>query len=94
MARHRVINVTREEDQTLFLLHQTHRVIFVPAFPTEVNGVKSLVRVAGKELLTIHRHFACAGRLHRHIGVARTRDELVELERVEAALAAPAFEVP
>ena len=68
--------------------------IFVPTFATEVYGVKALVRVAGEKLLTLHRHLACAGRLDRHVGVAGTRDELVELERVEVALACPRVRGP
>ena len=89
LGRWRVVDITREEERLPLLMHEPYRVIFVPTFATEVYGVKALVRVTGEKLLTIHRHLACAGRLDRHVGVAGTRDELVELERVEAASRLP-----
>ena len=82
-----IVDVTREEDRTLLLLHQPHRVILVATLATEVHGVEALVRVAGEELLTIDRHVAYARRLDRRVGVAGARDELVEFEREETPLA-------
>ena len=86
-GRWRVVDVAREEDRLPLLLHQPNRVILVTALATEVHGVQSLVRVVGEELLTVHRHLACARKLDGRIGVAGARDELVKLEREEAPLA-------
>ena len=86
-GRRRVVDFAREEDRLPLLPHQPDRVILVAALATEVHGVESLVRVVGEELLTVHRHLACARKLDGRIGVAGARDELVKLEREEAPLA-------
>ena len=86
-GRRRVVDVAREEGGAPVLVHQPHRVVLVAALAAEVQGVQALVRVAGKEPLAVDRHLAHTGRLDRRIGVAGTRDELVELEREEALLA-------
>ena len=85
-GRRGVIDVAREERRLPFLVHEPHRVVLMAAFAAEVYGVQPFFLLAGKELLAIHRHRAGAGRLDRHESVASARDELVQLERVEAAL--------
>ena len=87
--RRRVVDVPREKDGCPVVApRQPDRVILVPAFAAEVHGVETLVRMARQELLAIDGYRAGAWRLDRRVGVPGAGDELVELEREEALLAA------
>jgi hypothetical protein len=56
----------------------------VAALAAEVHRVEALVGIAGQELLPLDGDAPLARRLERRVGVARARDELVELEGEEA----------
>ena len=76
-------------DPVTVLADEAHRMVLVPALAAEVHRVEPLLGLPGKELLPVDgdRAAAWCARASRTRG--RARDELVQLEREEAARAAP-----
>src|SRR3569623_2010149 len=59
--------------------------VLVSALSSEVNRVEALVRITREVLLPLDRYYPLTRRFQRSERVARTRDELVQLERKKAA---------
>ena len=66
------VDVTGQEPALTILLHETHRVVLMPAVAAEMDRVRTLLGSARQELLTFDGHYALARCFQRYVRVART----------------------
>src|SRR5690606_38292183 len=80
-----IVDATRKCLPRSVLIDEANGMVLVPALAAEVHRIEALLRLVREELLPVDRDCALTGGLERGEGVPRAGDELMQLEREEAA---------